>query len=82
MAKELQRRQKKGIASNFIFLAQARLPDIGASLPPWVEELQESFVVLFSKSIDDVKKARALVVQRDDYLALIRIRRGVCQVYA
>jgi hypothetical protein len=25
---------EKGITGNFIFLAQARLPDIGASLPP------------------------------------------------
>jgi hypothetical protein len=82
LGKGASEESEKGITGNFIFLAQARLPDIGASLPPRVEELQESFVVLFSKSIDDVKKARALVVQRDDYLALIRLRRRVCQVYA
>ena len=73
---------EKGIAGNFIFLAQARLQDIGASLPPHAEELQESFVVLFSRSIEDVKKAQALIVNRDDYLALIRLRKLVCPVYA
>ena len=43
---------------------------------------QESFVVLFSRSLDDVKKAQALIVHRDDYLQLIRLRKQVCQVYA
>ena len=69
---------EKGIAGNFIFLAQARLHDLSASLPPETEQLQESFVVLFARSIDDVNKAQALIVNRDDYLALIRLRKQVC----
>jgi hypothetical protein len=73
---------EKGIAGNFIFLAQASLSEVSITLPPRTEEIQESFVVLFSRSIDDVKKARALIVHRDDYLALIRLRKKVCQVYS
>ena len=34
---------EKGIAGNFIFLAQARLSELSVTLPPWTEELQESF---------------------------------------
>ena len=74
--------QEKGIGGNCILLAQARPHDFAASLPPKIEELQESFVALFSRSIDQVSKAHVLIVHRDDYLALIRLRKQVCQVYA
>ena len=73
---------EKGIKGNFIFLAQARPHDFAQSLPPKTEELQESFVVLFSRTLDDVKNAQVLTVRREDYLALIRLRRQVCPVYA
>ena len=73
---------EKGIGGNCILLAQARPHDFAASLPPKTADLQESFVALFSHSIHEVSKAQMLVVNRDDYLALIRLRKQVCQVYA
>ena len=77
-----QRRVGKGIGGNCILLAQSRPHDFAPSLPPKIEELQESFVALFSRNIDEVSKAQMLLVRRDDYLALTQLRKRVCEVYA
>ena len=58
--------QETGIGGNSILLAQARPEDLAAALPPTAAQLQESFVVLFSRSIEQVGKAQMLVVNRQD----------------
>ena len=45
------------------------------SLPPTTQELQQYFVALFARSIDEVSKAQMLAVQRDSYLAIVRLRK-------
>ena len=64
--------QEKGIAGNSILLAQARPDELATSLPPSTAQLQNSFVVLFARSIEDVGKAQALVVNREHYSTLVR----------
>ena len=74
--------QEKGIAGNSILLAQARPGDLAQSLPPTTQQLQQSFVALFARSIDEVSKAQMLTVQRDSYLAIVRLRKKGCSTYA
>ena len=74
--------QEKGIGGNSILLAQARPEELATSLPPTTEQMQDTFVVLFARSIDEVSRAQMLVVNRQDYVALVRTRQQVCPVYA
>jgi len=74
--------KEKGIQGNCILLAQARPEELATSLPPTTEQLQETFVVLFARSIEEVGKAQMLVVNRQDYIALVQTRRQVCPIYA
>ena len=74
--------QEKGIQGNCILLAQARPEELATSLPPKTAQLQESFVILFARSIEEVGKAQMLVVNREDYVALVRTRSQVCPVFA
>ena len=74
--------QEKGIGGNCILLAQARPEELATSLPPTTAQLQQTFVVLFARSIEEVGKAQMLVVNRQDYVALVRTRSRVCPVYA
>ena len=74
--------QEKGVAGNCILLAQARPEDFATALPPTTEQLQESFVVLFARSLEEVSKAQMLVVNRQDYVQLVQTRSRVCPVYA
>ena len=71
-----------GVTGNSILLAQARPDHLAASLPPPAEQLQDTFVVLFSRSIEEVKKAKMLVVNRQDFIDLVRTRQHVCTAYA
>ena len=63
--------QEKGSGGNCILLAQARPEELATSLPPTTAQLQQTFVVLFAHSIADVGKAQMLVVNRQDYVALV-----------
>ena len=74
--------QESGIGGNCILLAQARPEELVAALPPTTEQLQESFVVLFARSLEEVSRAQMLVVNRQDYVELVSTRRRVCPVYA
>ena len=48
--------QEAGIGGNCILLAQARPEELVAALPPTTEQLQESFVVLFARSLEKRQK--------------------------
>ena len=74
--------QEKGIGGNSILLAQARPEELAAALPPTAAQLQESFVVLFARGIEQVGKAQMLVVNRQEYVDLVQTRKRVCHSYA
>ena len=72
---------QKGISGNTILLAQAR-PQAQDICPPRTEDVQESLVVLFAKSINDVRGAQALMVDKAKYLECLRLRKRVCAEFA
>ena len=74
--------KEKGVAGNCILLAEARPEELATSLPPTTEQMQNTFVVLFCRSIEEVSRAQMLVVNRQDYIALVQTRQRVCPVYA
>ena len=74
--------QEKGIGGNYILFAQARPEELATSLPPATKQLQETFVVLFARNIDDVRNAHMFVVDLQDYEALVQTWRRVCPIYA
>ena len=49
---------------------------------PNMSALTESIVVLFCKTLEDVSKAKVLVVDVEDYRALVQHRKQVCPVFA
>ena len=71
--------QEKGIGGNCILLAQARPEELATSLPPTTTQVQKTFVVLFARSIEQVSKAQALIVSRQEYIKLVQTRSRVCQ---
>ena len=46
------------------------------------EDVQESLVVLFAKSINDVRGAQAFMVDKAKYLECLRLRKRVCAEFA
>ena len=58
--------QEAGIGGNCVLFAQARPEELVAALPPTTEKLQESFVFLFARSLEEVSRAQVLVVNRQD----------------
>ena len=49
---------------------------------PSMAALAEGMVVLFCKSTDDVSRAEVLVVDREQYRALVHHRNHVCPAFA
>ena len=68
----------KAMTGNTMLIAQPS-PTYEQVLPN-INALSESMVVLFCKSIDDVSKAEVLVVNREEYRAMVHHRKQVCPV--
>ena len=70
----------KGTTGNTIPISQPS-PSYEQVLPN-TAALQEGLVVLFCKTTDDVSKAQVLVVNREEYRAMVQHRKQVCPVFA
>ena len=70
----------KGMTGNTMLIAQPS-PTYEQVLPN-TSNLTEGMVMLFCKSIDDVTRAQMLVVNREDYRAMVHHRQQVCPVFA
>ena len=70
----------KGMTGNTMLISQPS-PSYEQVLPN-TAALTEGLVVLFCKSTEDVSKAQALVVNREEYRAMVQHRRQVCPVFA
>jgi len=81
LGKGEEEEQQKGITGNHILLAQAQ-PEVDDVLPPTTESIQNSFVALFARSIDQVKKAQTLTVERQRYVQCLQLRKQVCEAFA
>ena len=73
---------QKGLVGNTIFLAQPNSDTITESLPPPRHALQDTLVVIFSRSLDDLDKAQVLKVQRQKFLECAEYRKRVCSAFA
>ena len=70
----------KGVTGNTMPIAQPA-PGYGQVMPN-MTTLTEGIVTLFCKSLDDISKAQVLVVNREEYRALVQHRKQVCPVFA
>ena len=70
----------QGTTGNTILISQPS-PSYEQVLPN-TAALQEGLVVLFCKTTDDVSKAQILVVNREEYRAMVQHRKQVCPVFA
>ena len=70
----------KGVTGNSMLVAQPG-PSYDQVLPS-MHALTDGIVVLFCKSVDDVAKAQTLIVDREQYRALVLHRSQVCPVFA
>ena len=70
----------KGTTGNTMLISQPS-PSYEQVLPN-TDVLTEGLVVLFCKSTEDVSKAQVLVVNREQYRAMVHHRKQVCPVFA
>ena len=70
----------KGTTGNTMLISQPS-PSYEQVLPN-TDVLTEGLVVLFCKSTEDVSKAQVLVVNREEYRAMVQHRKQVCPVFA
>ena len=70
----------KGMTGNTMLISQPS-PSYEQVLPN-TDVLTEGLVVLFCKSTEDVSKAQVLVVNREEYRAMVHHRKQVCPVFA
>jgi hypothetical protein len=70
----------KGMTGNTMLISQPS-PSYAQVLPN-TSALTEGLVVLFCKSTEDVSKAQVLIVNRQDYRAIVQHRKQVCPVFA
>ena len=63
-------------------LTQPKSSEIIKTLPPSPAGIAESFVVLFTTGRQDVRKAKMLMVPRQQYLRCAKLRAKVCEVFA
>ena len=74
--------QEKALTGNTIFFAQptADLPSM--ELPPPADALVDSFNVIFTRSLDDLRKAEWANVDRDQYMRIITERHLQCPAFS
>ena len=74
--------QEKASAGNTIFFAQPTADVPSMELPPPPDALVDSLNVIFARNLDDLSKAEWAIVNRDEYLKIVRERKQHCPVFA
>ena len=74
--------QEKALAGNTIFFAQPTADVPSMELPPPPDALVDSLNVIFVRNLDDLSKAEWAIVNRDEYLKIVRERKQHCPVFA
>ena len=74
--------QEKAIAGNTIFFAQPTADVPSMELPPPPDALVDSLNVIFARNLHDLSKAEWAIVNRDEYLKIVRERKQHCPVFA
>ena len=72
---------QSGFTGNHILISQASAT-LAEALPPSSMHLKDSFVVIFGRDADDLRKCQLLTVQREAYKALAAERARVNAIFA
>ena len=68
-----------GLIGNTILLAQAAVET--AQILPSINKLLDTLVIVFCKSVDEVRACKALTVNRHHYLECLQIRKNICPAF-
>jgi hypothetical protein len=74
--------QEKALVGNTIFFAQPTADVPSMQLPPPPDALVDSLNVIFTRSLHDLSKAEWAIVNRDEYMRIVRERKAQCPVFA
>jgi hypothetical protein len=74
--------QEKALTGNTIFFAQPTADVPSMELPPPSDALVDTLNVIFTRSLHDLSKAEWAVVNRDEYMRIVRERKQQCTAYA
>ena len=74
--------QQKGICGNTIIFAQPTADIPSMDLPPPTDALVDSFNIIFTRKLDDLRFAKWATVKRDEYMTLARQRKEECATFA
>ena len=70
--------QQTGVSGNTIFFAQPTADVPSMELPPPTDALQDSFNIILTRSLDDLRYAEWATVEREPYMELARQRKAEC----
>ena len=70
----------KGLIGNTILLSQAEV--MPTHILPALSKTLDSFSIFFCRSVDDVKRIKALVVNRVEYLECLQLRKKIRPVFS
>ena len=70
--------QQKGVSGNTIFFAQPTADIPSMELPPPTDALQNSFNIILTRTLDDLRYAEWATVEREPYMELARQRKAEC----
>ena len=74
--------QQKGVCGNTIFFAQPTADIPSMELPPPTDALVDSFNVIITRKLDDLRYATWATVNREDYMTMARQRKAECPIFA
>ena len=69
----------KGLIGNTILVSQAQVQT--EQILPSINKLLDTLVIVFCKSVDEVRKCKALTVNRSQYIECLQLRKKVCPAF-
>ena len=73
--------QQTALAGNTILFAQPTADVPSLELPPPLDALVDSLTVIFTRSIHDLSKAEWALVNREEYMRIVRERKQCCPCF-
>ena len=74
--------QEQALTGNTIFFAQPTADVPSMELPPPLDALVDSLNVIYTRNMHDLSKAEWAVVNREQYMRLVRERKQCCPVFS
>jgi len=73
--------QQTGVSGNTIFFAQPTADIPSMELPPPTDALQNSFNIILTRKLDDLRYAQWATIEREPYMELARQRKAECPAF-